>query len=63
MKTYSIDREKNICTRCGDSTDKLVRHADNQWFCEECEEMYIEFILAKEKKKLDDQDLLDSMVF
>lgn len=60
---HTIEKEKNICTRCGDSTDQLTYHAEQQWWCEECEEMYDEFILSLEKKRLDDEDLLASMVF
>jgi hypothetical protein len=61
MKT--ICKEKNICTRCGDSTDKLTYHSEGQFWCDDCEDMYDEFIILQEEKRLDDQNLLDSMVF
>ena len=63
MENPAIDKEKNICTRCGDSTDQLFYHLDNQYYCNDCEEMYEEFLINDRKKKLDDEDLLASMCY
>lgn len=63
MKTLSIDQEKNICTRCGESTDELTYHPVGQFYCKDCEELYVELMVKKEKKKLDEDDLLASMCY
>jgi len=64
MKTnYSIEKETNICTRCGDSKSELIHHSDNQWWCNECEELYDEFILMLYNRDRDEDDMLSAMCY
>lgn len=63
MKQHSICKEENICTRCGDSTDKLTHHSDDQYWCEMCEELYDEFVTMLYNRDRDEDDMLNAMCY
>lgn len=59
---HSIEKETNICSKCGDSTTDLF-YVHPIYLCKDCNGEMIDEICERYEKEQFEQDIIDSIIY